>query len=206
MKYRSFLLPVALAGMLLASLFMNIECKKSTKDKNQETQIALKREVYTGSRSCKKCHEKFYQLWATSHHGLAMQPYTDELGRMLIAQQANDIRIDGYSYSAKIKSDSGWIRESGPEGERNFRITYALGGKNVFYFLTPMEKGRLQILPVAYDVRRQEWFDTALSGVRHFSDKPDEPLHWTDISYTFNTSCHGCHVSQVEKNYDLESH
>jgi hypothetical protein len=29
---------------------------------------------YTGSVSCRKCHEKFYQLWAPSHHGLAMQP------------------------------------------------------------------------------------------------------------------------------------
>jgi hypothetical protein len=31
-----------------------------------------------------------------------------------------------------------------------------------------MGRGRLQTLPVAYDVRRKEWFDTALSGVRHF--------------------------------------
>jgi len=199
------LLPFALTGILLASIFMNIECKKSTKDKHQETDIALKGEVYMGSRSCRECHEKFYQLWTTSHHGLAMQPYTNELGRTLTAQQATHIRINGYSYSARIKSDSGWIRESGPEGERNFRITYAMGGKNVFYFLTPMAKGRLQILPVAYDVRRQEWFDTALSGVRHFSDMLDEPLHWREISYTFNTSCHGCHVSQVEKNYDFQT-
>ena len=36
-------------------------------------------EGYTGSSSCRKCHEKFYQLWAPSHHGLAMQPYTPEL-------------------------------------------------------------------------------------------------------------------------------
>jgi tetratricopeptide (TPR) repeat protein len=205
MKDRRCLLPFALTGILLASIFMNIECKKSIKDKHQETEIALKGEVYTGSKSCRDCHEKFYQLWATSHHGLAMQPYTDELGQTLIARQAAKIRINEYRYLAKIKSDSGWIREFGPEGVKNFKITYAMGGKNVFYFLTPIEKGRLQILPVAYDVRREEWFDTALSGVRHFSDMPDEPLHWTDIAYTFNTSCHGCHVSQVEKNYDLQS-
>jgi len=205
MRYRGFLFPVALTGILLASVLWYIAYKKSIEDKKQEPQTALIEEVYAGSGSCRECHEKFYQLWATSNHGLAMQPYTAELGRTQLVAQTYDIRINGYSYLAKMKSDSGWIRESGPEGERNFRITYALGGKNVFYFLTPMEKGRLQILPVAYDVRRQEWFDTTLSAVRHFSDIPDEPLHWTDVSYTFNTSCHGCHVSQVEKNYDLQS-
>ena len=31
---------------------------------------------YASSVSCRECHEKFYTLWSTSHHGLAMQPYT----------------------------------------------------------------------------------------------------------------------------------
>ena len=30
---------------------------------------------YAGSASCIECHEKFYKLWSTSFHGLAMQPY-----------------------------------------------------------------------------------------------------------------------------------
>ena len=39
-------------------------------------------------------------------------------------------------------------------------MVQAMGGKNVYYFLTPLEKGRLQVLPVAYDVRQKEWFNT----------------------------------------------
>jgi hypothetical protein len=31
---------------------------------------------YAGSVQCIDCHEKFYQLWAPSHHGLAMQTIT----------------------------------------------------------------------------------------------------------------------------------
>ena len=27
---------------------------------------------YVGSYSCRECHERFYQLWSTSFHGLAM--------------------------------------------------------------------------------------------------------------------------------------
>jgi hypothetical protein len=28
-----------------------------------------------------ECHERFYQLWSTSFHGLAMQPYSDILAQ-----------------------------------------------------------------------------------------------------------------------------
>jgi tetratricopeptide (TPR) repeat protein len=56
---------------------------------------------------------------------------------------------------------------------------------------------------VAYDVHKKEWFDTALSGVRHFPGRQsDEPVNWKEWPYTFNTSCHGCHVSQLSTNYD----
>jgi hypothetical protein len=37
--------------------------------------------LYAGSKSCIECHKKFYQLWASSRHGLAMQPYTPEFAR-----------------------------------------------------------------------------------------------------------------------------
>jgi Flp pilus assembly protein TadD len=75
----------------------------------------------------------------------------------------------------------------------------------VFYFLTPLERGWLQVLPVAYDVRRQEWFDTTASAMRHFGDRRDEALYWKERPLTFNTSCFSCHVSQLSKNYDLKS-
>ena len=88
---------------------------------------------------------------------------------------------------------------------RRYPVVHALGGKNVFYFLTPLERGRLQTLPVAYDVRKKEWFDTALSGIRHFPGRQgnEEPVGWREWPYTFNTACYGCHVSQLSTNYDL---
>ena len=80
-----------------------------------------------------------------------------------------------------------------------------MGGKNVYYFLTPLERGRLQVLPLAYDVHKKAWYDTAASGVRHFPDRRDEALDWTDRMFTFNTTCFNCHVSQLRTNYDLAS-
>ncbi|MHA2315421.1 MAG: multiheme c-type cytochrome, partial [Candidatus Hermodarchaeia archaeon] len=61
-------------------------------------------------------------------------------------------------------------------------------------------------MPVAYNVNKKQWFDTAASGVRHFPGRDrDVTVHWTDPLYTFNTSCHSCHVSQLSTNYDLKT-
>jgi tetratricopeptide (TPR) repeat protein len=78
-----------------------------------------------------------------------------------------------------------------------------MGGKNVYYFLTELARGRLQVLPVAYDVHKRAWYDTAASGVRHFPDRRDEALDWTDRLFTFNQNCFNCHVSELATRYDL---
>jgi tetratricopeptide (TPR) repeat protein len=158
----------------------------------------------TGSVGCRECHERFYQLWSTSFHGLAMQAFTQKLAKEKLTEPAGDLAAGELRYRADIGGETAWVVEQGPKGERKYRIDYAVGGKNVFYFLTPLERGRLQVLPVAYDVRKKEWFPTTASHLRPFSDNAPA-LPWTDPLYTFNTSCHGCHVSQVSVNYDLST-
>jgi len=161
--------------------------------------------VYTGSSTCRECHPGFHELWADSHHGTAMQPYTAELAAEILAPQEQDIVVAGLAYRAEIGPRQGWVVERGPDEERRYPIAHVLGGKNVCYFLTPLDRGRLQTLPVAFDLRRGEWYDTAASGLRHFEGVPEEAVHWKDVPYTFNTSCHACHVSQLEVNYDREA-
>ena len=161
---------------------------------------------YAGSSSCRECHEKFYQLWSTSMHGLAMQPYGAEFAKTRLSPQSQPVTIGEFTYRADIAGPSGAIVETGPKGETRYPIEHALGGKNVFYFLTPFPNGRLQTLPLAYDVGTKQWFDAAESGIRHFPGaRPSEAVHWTDTQYTFNTSCYNCHVSQLSTNYDAAS-
>jgi tetratricopeptide (TPR) repeat protein len=161
--------------------------------------------AYSGTQSCRECHENFYRLWATSHHGLAMQPFTAELFQTKLTVQDGSLEIGESEYRVEFDGKRGWVRELGAEGTRDYPIVHALGGKNVYYFLTPMDRGRLQVLPLAYDVHKKTWFDTAASGIRHFQDIEEEPVGWKDTEYTFNTSCYGCHVSQFTRNYDLET-
>jgi Flp pilus assembly protein TadD len=158
--------------------------------------------TWAGSQNCRECHAKFYQLWSTSFHGLAMQPYTPELAKTLTAQK-KEIAAGNHRFLADLQKSV--VVERTPQRESTYPITQTMGGKNVFYFLTPLERGMLQVLPVAYDVRRQEWFDTTLSAMRHFGDRRDEALYWKERPLTFNTSCFSCHVSQLSRNYDLQS-
>ena len=158
---------------------------------------------YAGSASCRECHEKFYTLWSTSFHGLAMRPYTAELAKVKLTPQRAEIVAGQYRFRADL--ETGEVIERTNGAERRYRITQAMGGKNVFYFLTPLERGWLQVLPVAYDVHRREWFDTTASAMRHFGDRTDAAFYWKERPLTFNTSCFSCHVSQLSKDYDLKS-
>lgn len=157
---------------------------------------------YAGSESCRECHERFYQLWSPSHHGKAMQPVTDAFVAAELVALDEPIMVGASRFGVDLAKRA--FIEYGPEGERDLPMVHALGGKNVFFLLTPWEGGRLQVLPLAFDVRKKEWYHATSSMVRHFEDVDDEEIHWTDSLLTFNTSCYNCHVSQLTKNYNPE--
>lgn len=160
---------------------------------------------FVGSATCRGCHPDFYKLWAPSRHGLAMQPYGPEFASSALIAPAGPITIGERAYRVEFGSRQAWVVERSTEGEIRYEIAHVLGGKNVYYFLTPLERGRLQVLPLAYDVRRKVWYDTAASGVRHFPDRADSPLEWRDRPFTFNTACYSCHVSQLTTHYDPDT-
>ena len=160
---------------------------------------------FAGSVSCRECHERFYQLWSKSFHGLAMQPYSSGFATGRINAQQKPITIGEYRYRADFALNS--VIEDGPDGQRHYPIEHVMGGKDVYYFLTTLDKGRLQTLPVAYDVRQKEWYDTALSAVRHIPGQQGTtaPNNWKDVPYTFNTACRDCHVSQRSNQFDTKN-
>lgn len=159
---------------------------------------------YSGSVSCRECHEKFYALWSQSNHGLAMQPYSPALAGK-IAPLELPITIGEKRYSLVKSADAACVVEETQGQRTELPIAHAMGGKNIYYFLTPYRGGRLQVVPIAYDVKRATWIDTTASMVRHGLEGGDEALPWTDPMLTFNTACYNCHVSQLSNQYDLKS-
>jgi len=157
---------------------------------------------YQGSASCKQCHTRFYELWEPSHHGRALQSWSAGLAA-LVPPHEEPIEADGHWYQGFSQPEKGWVQD---ETGREYAIAYALGGKNYYNFLTLLEDGRLQVLPIFYDVREKRWRNTTLSMLRHFDDgHVDKPVPWRDPMLTFNAACFSCHVSQLESNYDPQA-
>jgi tetratricopeptide (TPR) repeat protein len=205
MKKRPLIIGILLVALLIAAALAFYRFNPGRSLFRRTGNESASSSGYAGTQSCRECHEKFYKLWAPSHHGLAMQPFTAELYQTKLSAQTKNLVIGDSDYRVEFDGKQGWISESGPKGNKKYSIVHALGGKNVYYFLAPMERGRLQVLPLAFDVQKKSWFDTAASGIRHFQGIEEDPVGWKDPEYTFNTSCYGCHASQFARNYDLKT-
>ncbi len=162
-------------------------------------------EAFSGSVSCKECHERFYELWEPSLHGKAMQPINRDFIREYNLPASEPMPLEGKTYQIVYEDSAMVMLEKDDDNAiTKYNMQWSLGGRNVFTFLVPMDKGRLQTIPLAYDMNRRTWFNYPQSAVRHFvDDQEDEPLPWKDRMYTFNTGCYNCHVSQLSTNFDL---
>ena len=161
---------------------------------------------YMGSPSCIECHERFYGLWSGSHHGKAMQAFSGAFAQTLEPMK-DELVIGESKFIIELNDRGGVMRETAPDGtKKTYPVLHALGGKNVYFFLVPLEKGKLQTAPIAYNVHTKVWYNSTGSMIRHFNNGLiDEALEWTDRQLTFNTACHDCHISQLRKNYDPET-
>ena len=90
----------------------------SSQEKPTNLPLSQELSLYAGSKTCIECHGKFYQLWATSRHGLAMQPYTPELARINLTPQTTDLVIGKYRYRVDLGPKAGWVMETNPKAER----------------------------------------------------------------------------------------
>ncbi len=129
---------VSVVCMLIFCLAGPAQVRELAADPASPSELSL----YAGSKSCLACHQKFYQLWSTSRHGLAMQPYTPQFAQTNLTPPDKDLAIGKYRYRADLGPKAGWVVETGPQGkQKKYPITQALGGKNVYYFLTPPGAG-----------------------------------------------------------------
>jgi tetratricopeptide (TPR) repeat protein len=178
-------------------IFVTASCTKKQTSQNAENE-------YVGSGSCLECHDKFYKLWSTSHHGKAMQPLNAGFIENEKLPGSEDFSLEGKIYKIAFSDSTMTMIEKDGNKVKNYDVTWVLGGKNVYYFLTPLEKGKLQTIPLAYNLNTKIWYNNPQSALRHFPEGPaDQALPWKDRMYNFNTSCYSCHVSQLETNFDL---
>src|SRR5437660_9639417 len=71
-----FLFLAALAGCNASAAKPQAAAASNTGPKTAAPPQADARKQFAGSKTCYDCHTKFYDIWSTSRHGLAMQPYS----------------------------------------------------------------------------------------------------------------------------------
>jgi len=157
---------------------------------------------YTGADVCVSCHEGAGAAWRGSDHDLAMQPATPET--MLGQFGGEALTLGGVAWEFTVVDDAFRVTTTEPAGEtEEHEITHTFGFFPLQQYLVPMEGGRLQTLPVAWDSRPeteggQRWF--------HLYDgaqlRAGDPLHWQGRIQTWNHQCADCHSTALERGYD----
>jgi len=148
---------------------------------------------YAGSPACMGCHAREHAAWSGSRHQLAMRSASVEPGRFDGPSQtfaSLTFRPHGTGTRALFSVGSTPPTQSVP-------LAFILGVSEVEQYLTPVGRGRLQVLPAGWDPERAEWFDV-------FPEAParDDWAHWTNPGATANSQCLECHTTRYEKGYD----
>ena len=85
-------------------------------------------------------------------------------------------------------------------GEREtFAVKYTFGITPLQQYLVEFDDGRVQCLPVAWDVERGRWFHLYPKERILFNDA----LFWTKPTQNWNYMCASCHTTDLHKNYDV---
>lgn len=155
---------------------------------------------YVGRASCAECHQQELAQWTGSDHDLAMDPATPEL--VLGDFDGTELEHHGVVSRLSVREDQYFVETEGPDGSRQeYVVKYVIGYWPLQQYLAETEPGRLQVLPVTWDVDEQEWYYA--NPDEPFG--PSDPLHWTGVAQNWNHMCADCHVTDFAKNYDLDA-
>lgn len=163
----------------------------------QKSQSAIYKE-YAGSLSCRECHQDQFNQWTNSHHGLAERLISPELDKTAFSP-GQSFKHGTQTSETLVTNDTFAVLTAGSKpGREAFVPARAIGVEPLRQYLVPAEKGRLQVMEVAFDPHKKDWFDI-------FGDEDrqaGEWGHWTGRGMTWNTMCANCHNTRVFKNYD----
>ena len=156
--------------------------------------------TFVGSEKCKDCHKGEYDRWKGSHHDHAMEVATEEtvLGDFDNAEFA----MHGITSRFYRKNGGFFVHTQGLEGEMaEFEISHTFGWYPLQQYLVPFPGGRMQCLPIAWDVKGKKWY--RVPPVEKLA--PDDWLYWTNNGQNWNGMCAECHSTNLKKNYDPDS-
>jgi tetratricopeptide (TPR) repeat protein len=156
--------------------------------------------TFVGSKKCMDCHNKEYDKWQNSHHDRAMEVANDATVR----GDFNDTSVEFHDITTRFyrKNKRFFVYTQGPDGKMGeFEITHTFGWYPLQQYLVPFAGGRLQCLPIAWNVKKKKWYHL-------YPESPIDPkdwLYWTNAGQNWNGMCAECHSTNLKKNYDVNS-
>jgi tetratricopeptide (TPR) repeat protein len=156
--------------------------------------------AFAGSLKCKECHQKEYDKWLNSNHDHAM----DVANEKTVLGDFNNAVFQTHGVASRFYKKDGrfFVHTQGPEGKMgDFEITHTFGWFPLQQYLVPFSGGRLQCLPIAWDVKEKKWYHL-------YPKEPLDPkdwLYWTNAAQNWNGMCAECHSTNLKKNYDIKT-
>ena len=156
--------------------------------------------IFVGTRKCKDCHQKEYDKWRDSHHDHAMEVADDNT----VLGDFDNAVFENHGVTSRFYQKDGrfFVHTQGSNGKMDdFEVTHTFGWYPLQQYLVPFPGGRLQCLPLAWDIKEKKWY--------HLYPKeplsPNDWLYWTNAGQNWNGMCAECHSTDLKKNYDLKS-
>jgi Tfp pilus assembly protein PilF len=155
--------------------------------------------TFVGSKKCMDCHKAEYDRWQNSLHDRAMEVADDAT----VLGDFNEAVVEFHGVTSRfyLKDDKFFVQTQGPDGKMDkFEITHTFGWYPLQQYLVPFPGGRLQCLPIAWDVKEKKWYHL-------YPDAPIDPkdwLYWTNAGQNWNGMCAECHSTNLKKNYDIQ--
>lgn len=160
--------------------------------------------TYVGRQSCASCHQTELTRWTDSHHDRAMELASSET----VVGDFDNAEFQRFGVESRFFQRDGkyFVHTEGPDGEmQDFEIKYTFGIEPMQQYMVEFPDGRVQVLRISWDTRRNKWFYVYPTDVVDERIEPGDPLHWTGIGQNWNTMCAECHSTNLQKNFDLAS-
>jgi Flp pilus assembly protein TadD len=187
---------------LLCAILLVSACSKQANDNapgnREQAREALPAATYVGKEACINCHAEESAAWRNSHHDLAMQHVTADT---VLGDFGNtSFEQDGVTSRFFTRDGAWWIETDNAHGVlEEFQVAYVFGVTPLQQYLVEFADGRIQTLPIAWDVPKQRWFHVYPDEAIPHTDI----LHWTGREQNWNYMCAECHSTNLRKNYTL---
>jgi len=148
---------------------------------------------YAGSKSCRECHAKAFDLWLGSDHQLAERLPDPKMDRGAF-DPSREFKHPSLTSDISSEGDRFLIATLGLSGRKeSFEVERVIGETPLRQYLVEFPRGLLQAVDLSHDPHKNEWFNV-------FGDEDrqaGEWGHWTGRGMNWNTQCASCHNTRL---------